>query len=235
MSYFQGLPDCKGLSFDASNNRMLAIYGPQGELLSVTSYRDSYYTLTPGWPGVWNCKDNTTTGPYGFVVKTGAEKYDLGNTKEDFETTLLDNLIPQTVVKPSGKPYRFRLLTFTPITGDGTMRLGGVVYALEIENRGEKALECKVTVPILNTGKNPFQQWAQSDSHSSCDIAILGRDFAAEVSVSIPAGQNPLGSSVVLCAGGERGRRHPGPSAGLVALADAPILSLDDRAAGNAG
>ena len=189
VSYFQGLPDCSGLSFDTSNNRMLANHGPEGTLLSITNYRDSYCTLTPGWPGVWNCKDNTTTGSYGFIVATGSEKYDLRDTKDDFETTLLDNLIPQTIVKPSGKPYRFRLLTFTPLTGDGSVRLGGVVYALEIENRGEKTLDCKVTLPILNAGNGPYQQWAQSDSHSSCDLALVGRDFAADVSVSVPAGR----------------------------------------------
>ncbi len=189
VSYFASLPDCNGLSFDTSNNRMLANHGPRGALLSITSYRDSYFTLTPGWPGVWNCKDNTTTGSYGFAVETGGVKYDLRDTKEDFETTLLDNLIPQTVIKPSGKPYQFRLLTFTPIAEKGAVRVGGVIYALEIENRGEKPLDCKVTLPNLKAGKGPYQGWAQSDDNSSCDMAIVGRKFAENLSLSVPAGQ----------------------------------------------
>jgi len=133
-SHFNGEKNVGNLTYDVSNNAMLAIHGHDGVLKAVTAYRDTYLSLTTDWPGVWTCKDNSTHGPYAFSIELDGTTYDLSKVSWDLRTGLLDNTIPVTEFTGPGKRFIARVVTFAPISADGSQRLRGVVYGLQLEN-----------------------------------------------------------------------------------------------------
>jgi hypothetical protein len=133
-SHFNSEENAAKLSYDVANNAMLAIHGFNGELKAVTAYRDTYLALTTGWAGVWTCKDNSTHGPYSFSLELDGTTHDLAKVDWDLRTALLDNTIPVTEFTGPGKRFIVRVVTFAPISADGSQRLRGVVYGLQLEN-----------------------------------------------------------------------------------------------------
>lgn len=147
LSFFgRKLPDPE-LTFDISNNKILVNVNMNGSVKYVTVYNGQY--ASDNIPGVWMCKDFRKTGPYAFGLKLGGQGVDLGRDDLPYATSLLDNLFPVT-------EYRFgdvqaTLLTFAPISADGTARLRGAVYGLHVENRSGRDVYGEVTLPRPDT------------------------------------------------------------------------------------
>ena len=161
ISQFNNNKEFEHLTFDISNNKVLANVGIQGSLKRMTIYRDSYFSncsppsgLTDGsWPGVWAAKDNSSYGPYSFSIELNGKNYDLDKVEWDFRTGLLDNLIPITELKGPNDQFKINLLTFAPISTDGKKRVRGLVYGLFLENNSTELLSGTIHLPKLFTNK----------------------------------------------------------------------------------
>ena len=168
-SHFNNAAAPEKLTYDISNNAMLAIHGANGELKAVTCYRDTYYTLTSMWPGVWTAKDNSTYGPFSFMLEMDGQKHDLARVDWDLRTGLLDNTIP--VSEFDGPEQRFiaRVITFAPVSADGSRRVRCVVHGLQLENTSSSALKATIRLP-LSANNKPFETFAQSDGVGRFDV-----------------------------------------------------------------
>ena len=173
-SHFQSNHDFTHLTFDTGNNKVLANLGVQGQLKSLTIYRDSYRAAShpQGWSGVWTAKDSSSFGPYSFTlavdgVANGAP-IDLATADWDFRTGLIDNILPTTILQGPGGRFTAQIVTFAPTTADGTGRLRGVVYGLRVQNRSDQRLTGTVGMPKLWGGKQNQRgslSWAMFDPY----------------------------------------------------------------------
>ncbi len=159
--------DFEHLTFDISNNKVLANVGVQGALESLTIYRGSYgVTGTPqSLPGVWMAKDNSTFGPYSYTLHLQGEAYDLARVDWDFRTGLLDNVFPVTELRDPQGRVLVRLLTYAPVSADGSQRVRAAVYGIELENRSPGRLEGTIELPGTFANqrqdflKHPIHMW----------------------------------------------------------------------------
>ena len=159
--------DFEHLTFDISNNKVLANVGVQGELKSLTIYRDSYGVagFPESLPGVWMAKDNSTFGPYSYTLHLQGEAHDLAGVDWDFRTGLLDNIFPVTELHDPRGRFLVRLLTYAPVSADGSHRVRAAVYGLEIENRSPGRLEGTIELPGTFANqrqdflKHPIHMW----------------------------------------------------------------------------
>jgi hypothetical protein len=166
-SKYDGNLNFEDLTFDISNNKVLANVGIQGLIKNLTIYRDSYRVSTsPGnLPGVWMAKDNSSFGPYSFKIHIEGNSYDLANVDWDFRTGLLDNIFPITELRDPQGRFLVRLLTFTPVSADGSERIRGVVYGLQLENISREHLAGSVELPEMfanqrqDFSKHPIHMW----------------------------------------------------------------------------
>lgn len=140
------------LTFDIGNNRCLANMGVNGTIKYLTIYRYTYRaneSQSRGWPGVWLHKDFSCFGSYYFKLKIGDDIYDLSKVDWPSKTGFLDNIFPITEMR--GEKVRVTLLTYAPITKDGSKRLSGIVYGAFIENLSHEKLKGSVILPELFT------------------------------------------------------------------------------------
>lgn len=142
------LPDPE-LTFDVANNKTLVNVHMNGSIKNVTVYNSSYYS--DNIPGVWMCKDFREAGPYAFKLKLGDKQVNLGSDDLPYTTSLLDNLFPVTEYLLGD--VTATLLVFTPVSADGDLRLRGVVYGLQVENRSEQAVTGEVILPSADTSE----------------------------------------------------------------------------------
>lgn len=147
LSFFgRKLPDPE-LTFDIANNKTLVNVNMNGSIKFVTVYNGQY--ASDNIPGVWMCKDFRKTGPYAFALKLGEQRYDLGRDDLPYTTSLLDNLFPVTEYRLGD--VQATLLTYAPVSADGTARLRGAVYGLHVENRSEQDVDGEVMLPRADT------------------------------------------------------------------------------------
>ena len=186
--------DFEHLTFDISNNKVLANVGVQGELKSLTIYRDSYgVTGTPkNLPGVWMAKDNSTFGPYSYKLHLQGESYDLARVDWDFRTALLDNLFPVTELREPRGRVLVRLLTYAPVSADGVQRVRAGVYGLELENRSGGRLEGMVELPETfanqrqDFSKHPIHMWEPFEFEFGLGDS---RSFRRQVPINLAPGE----------------------------------------------
>lgn len=200
-SQYNGDKDFKDLTFDISNNKVLANMSPQGMLKNITMYRDSYFAncgpvegKPGGWPGVWVAKDNSSFGPYCFTVQVNGARYSLDTVGWDFRTGLLDNLFPITELKaPDG--YKVTLIAYAPLSPDGSKRIRGLIYGLLLQNTAGRTLTGSVHLPGLfangrqnyKDGITSWAQWDPYDYEVSLGDAATSRD---SVNFSLGKGQS---------------------------------------------
>ncbi|OMF30767.1 hypothetical protein BK133_16655 [Paenibacillus sp. FSL H8-0548] len=152
MSFFgRKLPDPE-LSFDISNNKTLVNVNMNGSIKLVSIYHGNYYS--DNIPGVWMCKDFKKTGPYGYKLQIGEELFDLSEDDLPYATSLLDNLFPITEFQFS--TIKATLITYTPLSGDGTVRLRGLIYGLLLENQSQEIVCGKVSLPSADVRSDLF-------------------------------------------------------------------------------
>lgn len=163
VSFFgRKLPDPE-LTFDIANNKTLVNVNINGSIKFVTIYNGSYYS--DNIPGVWMCKDFTKTGPYAFAVKLGEERFDLGADDLPYVTSLLDNLFPITEYQLGA--VKATLITYTPVSSDGSMRLRGLIYGLHLENQSGQIIQSEVTLPLSDTINNQLFSGPELCVHSA--------------------------------------------------------------------
>lgn len=178
VSHFNSNKNFEALTFDISNNKVLANVGVQGTLKALTLYRDSYFAncspsseISDSWPGVWVAKDNSSYGPYSFRIETGGESFDLDNVDWDFRTGYLDNIIPITEFKGAGGKFTAKVVTYAPVSSDGNERIRGAVYGLYLENNADEKLTGTVHLPKLmkTVRKRINLLWTDSMSWAALD------------------------------------------------------------------
>jgi hypothetical protein len=183
--------DFEHLTFDVSNNKVLANVGVQGALKNLTIYRNSYRVAgyPASLPGVWMAKDNSSFGPYSYKLHIDGEIHDLALVDWDFRTGLLDNLFPVTELRDPADRFLTRLLTFAPVSSCGTERLRGIVYGLLLENRSGGALEGKVELPgtFANNRqdftKHPIHMWEPFEyEFGLADTEVFARELGFRLS-----------------------------------------------------
>jgi hypothetical protein len=217
VSQYNNNKDFKHLSFDISNNKVLANMGVQGTLKNISMYRNSYFAncgpkagSSGGWPGVWVAKDNSSFGPYSFIVRVNEKRYDLDTVGWNFKTGLLDNLFPITeLMAPEGR-YKISVIAYAPLSPDGSERIRGLVYGLLLENISDLTITGSVQLPKLFAGERQQYRedrngWALFDPYdfevSLADTAVSrdSVDFKLEKgqSVWVPAVFSMLGDSAL--------------------------------------
>ncbi len=165
-SYYSKTTDFDELTFDVGNAKCLANVNMLGVVKTLTIYRDSYRACCnpdKGWPGVWVAKDNSSFGPYAYALVLDGKTNNLATVHWDVRTGLLDNIFPITELKDPQGRFVVRLVTFAPLSADGTLRLRGIVYGLELENLADAPLKGAVQLPKLFQGDRPKPNWAMFD------------------------------------------------------------------------
>lgn len=147
LSFFaRKLPDPE-LSFDISNNKTLVNVNMDGSLKLVSIYHGNYYS--DNIPGVWVCKHFSKAGPYAYTVKLDGQTFQLGGGGLPYETTLLGNVFPVTEFQLG--EVKATLLTYTPVTGDGALRLRGLIYGIQLENKSAATVSGEIILPDADT------------------------------------------------------------------------------------
>lgn len=216
MSHFNNNKDFEHLTFDISNNKVLANMGIQGTLKNITVYRDTYFAncsppsgLTDGsWPGVWAAKDNSSYGPYSFTLDILGQHYELDKVDWDFRTGLLDNLFPVTeFTGPEGR-FTIKLIAYAPVSSDGSKRIRGLVYGLYLENNSSEQLSGTIHLPKLfgnNRQAIGTYSWALFDPYdyemALADTDLIRYDVPFELKrgeyIWVPVVFNMLGDSAL--------------------------------------
>jgi len=172
-SYYSKELDLDHLTFDIGNAKCLANIDVLGVVKTLTVYRDSYRACcdpSKGWPGVWLAKDSSSFGPYAYSLALGGELIDLARVDWDVRTGLLDNIFPITELRDPRGRFVVRLITFAPLSADGSHRLRGIVYGLELENTSGGPLTGEVRLPQPFPENSPNSErrgtpWARFDPY----------------------------------------------------------------------
>lgn len=138
------------LTFDISNNKILANVSLNGSIKYLSVYRRSY-EVDSIMPGVWWFKDFTKTGPYRFVIEMDGETYELNKVTWPSKTALLDNIFPYTELR--GPKAKIKLIVYTPISEDGNIRVKGVIYGMLLKNTSDKTIEVSVSLSEVSSEK----------------------------------------------------------------------------------
>jgi len=134
----------EGISFDISNNKVLANVSINGELKNVTIYRSSYWA--DDIPGVWIHRDFTSAGPFSYIISLEGEgEINFINIGLPMRTSFLDNIFPVTTY--NFRDLEIKLITYTPISADGKERPRGVIYGMYIKNKGNTKVKGSVVIP----------------------------------------------------------------------------------------
>lgn len=141
----------KDLTFDISNNKVLANVSVNGFIKHLSVYRKSYEV--DSIPGVWYFKDFTKTGPYYLSLKIGEKRWDLNKVDWPLKTGLLDNIFPITELKGAG--LKIKLITYAPVSDDGKVRPRVLIYGVFLENvsndRIQGAISLRMSSSICST------------------------------------------------------------------------------------
>ena len=194
-SHFNANRDFKHLTFDIGNNKALANVGVQGAIKKVTIYRDAYWGNC-NLPGVWTAKDSSCFGPYSYVVEIGGQAHDLATVDWDFRTGRLDNIFPITELRDPEGRFIIRLLTYAPLSADGSQRLRGVIYGLHLENTSASHAKGTVRLPRLFADNRDHQDgfdkivWDVFDPYEfELGLADSGNPLQREVPFDLGKGE----------------------------------------------
>jgi len=130
------------LTFDISNNKVLANVSVDGSIKYMSVYRESYEV--DSIPGVWYFKDFTKTGPYYLSLKIGEKTWDLNKVDWPLKTGLLDNIFPITELRGAG--LKIKLITYAPISEDGKVRPRVLIYGVFLENVSNHGIQGAISL-----------------------------------------------------------------------------------------
>lgn len=167
-SFMQNDNNTADITFDISNNKVLANMDVNGALKGVTIFRETYRVNEKPeyWPGVWLHKDFSAFGPYSFEIYINKQKCDFKGCK--IKTGFLDNIFPVTIIE--SESLKVTYLCCTPISSDGSEVHRGVIYGVNVQNISDSMINIKTVLP------KPFQDRNLFDSKIVWS-AFRGDDF----------------------------------------------------------
>ncbi len=153
----------ENLTFDISNNKVLANISIDGSIKSISVYRgtyevDSMYRRSyehevESIAGVWYFKDITQTGPYYLSLRIGEKRWELNKVNWPLKSGLLDNIFPITELRGAG--LEIKSVTYAPISQDGKFRPRVLIYGILLKNVSSKVIRVtaslKTSLPIRST------------------------------------------------------------------------------------
>jgi len=165
--YAEKIPD-KYLTFDVSNNKVLANLELNGTVKHFATYRDCYASDSQA-PGIWWYKDFSQTGPYAYAVEIAGRRYDLAAVEWPVKMSLLGGVLP--LAQRTGPGLEVTLIAYAPISADGSDRPRGLIYGLLLKNTSGGTLEGKVRLPM------------NDDADTTCVAAAAGAEPDADGAV----------------------------------------------------
>jgi len=146
----------KNLTFDISNNKVLANVSVDGSIKSISVFRGSYEVdsmyrrnyereVEP-IAGVWYYRDLTKTGPYYLSLEIGTKTWDLNKVGWPFKTGLLGNIFPITELRGAG--LQIKLVTYAPISQDGKSRPRVLIYGVLLKNVSNKGIKGNISLQM---------------------------------------------------------------------------------------
>lgn len=194
-SFYSGLKSFEDLTYDISNNKVLANVDIKGTIKYITFYRSSYRADII--PGVWVRKDFSRTGPYSFSISIDGVVHDLSKVDWPFKTSLLDNIFP--ITEFAGDAVKAKLIVCPPISADGSRILRGLIYGILVENISADKIDGSVIIPDISIKTDgPYIE-------ANADVNIQVADFNVkerEIPFSLNTGEN-IWVPVVIQAPGE--------------------------------
>jgi hypothetical protein len=191
-SFFSQLPPDEHLTYDISNNKVLVNVEHRGSIKFVTIFRGDYYADTGHfWPGVWVHRDFTKYGPYSFSIRIGDQSFDLAECNWPYKTSLLGNIFP--VTEFSGQQVKATVLTYAPISEDGSIRPRGTIYGLLVDNISAERLTGAVQLPRAFSKENVTSKTIEAGLPCYRDLNMGLLDFpekTREVMVDLAPGQS---------------------------------------------
>lgn len=151
-SYYRKLEDTKGLTFDVSNQKVLANCGVTGEIEMLTFYRGNI--LTEEKPGVWVNKLLSQTAGLKLIVRVNEKEYDLSARDHRIQVDLLKDCLPR--YRHSYPEFQVIVVPFAPIRGGE--RLSMLVQQVFIVNKSQERLAVELTAIPLYQQKYSDQQ-----------------------------------------------------------------------------
>ncbi|MGM0213698.1 glycoside hydrolase [Enterococcus sp. AZ109] len=166
VSYYRNkLPD-EGLSFDVSNQKVLANLNVFGNLKALTFYQQNF--LTEEKPGVWVNKQLTQTSKVSFELMVNGQPYSLENDEHRIIADVMDNINPRFVHEYS--KFRLTVVPFCPIVKQ--VRLSCLVYYFVLENTCGETLKVRFLPPKLYQEKYSDQQNVLIYSQQLAEVEI---------------------------------------------------------------
>jgi hypothetical protein len=172
-------------TFDVSNARIAVNVACNGAIQGWTAYRGCY--PVDDIPGVWWHKDYARVGPLSFSLTLDGVTTDLADITSELRTGLLGLAIPRTEIDFG--PLHLTLVSFAPVSADGTLRPGASFYGLLLANRSERMVAGSIGLPRprAETGRGGPDVNAES-----LQISIARADGAeqtAEIAFSLAPGE----------------------------------------------
>lgn len=148
ISFYNNVNNLEFLTFDISNNKILANINPNGSIKSITAYRNYYSTNADSscWPGVWTYKDYSSFGPYSLSIRVNDDMFELDHI-EKYKTELLDNIFPISTVQL--EKLQVKIISFAPISENSKKRLSGIVQCVEITNKSNEPIKGMICLPEM--------------------------------------------------------------------------------------
>lgn len=163
ISYYRGNLSHEGLTYDVSNQKVLANLDVFGNLETLTFYQQNF--LTEEKPGVWVNKQLIQTQNISFTVTVNQVVYQLDDGLHRVTVDVEDNLNPRFVHEYP--EFRLTIRPFCPIVAGE--RLSCLVYGFEVENISNENLEVSFALPQLYQQKLSDQQ----------NVLIVGQQLEA--------------------------------------------------------
>ncbi len=181
-SYYASGSDPEEATYDTGNNRVITNSGLDGELKTITFFKDCYYA--DHIPGVWVHKDKIIGGPFRFSVIVKGKEIALPKWNGRLRTDLLEGIVPLTTYYLDS--IKLSVITFSPVSSDGKKRPRGAYYNIYAENISDEIQEIGIILP----GVPSYQTAGDSRDNVQLSFSCSGyEDYPGIVECSLEPGE----------------------------------------------
>lgn len=167
--YYLTGADPEQASYDTGNNRVITLSGLNGELKSLTIFKESYFA--DNIPGVWVHKGRILAGPFGFGLADACGTRYLPDYEGRVRTDLIECVIPATTYALDG--LEATAVAFAPLSADGGERPRGAFYLLHVKNTSDMRRQGEILLPDMGH----FSTTMERGDNAQVDI-LLPATFA---------------------------------------------------------
>jgi len=143
-SFYAKMVPGEHLTFDVSNNKVLANLSANGTIQHLTTYRGCY-PRDDRMRGVWWHKDFSQSGPLSYAIQLGQRRWDLAEVDWPVKMSLLGGVFPMAHL--TGPGLQVKLLAYAPISQQG-QRVPAVIYGLWLDNTSQGQITGTVLLPV---------------------------------------------------------------------------------------